>query len=71
MLFGFVRGLLAPETTMSAFRHENEKGAGLEPPTRHRGGRLSPRASIIVIAVLSAVSWAILVLFALVVYAVL
>ncbi len=69
MLFGFVRGLLAPETTMSAFRHENEKGAGLEPPTRHRGG-LSPRASIIVIAVLSAVSWAILVLLALVLYAV-
>jgi hypothetical protein len=71
MLLDLVRGLLAPETIMSTFRHENEKGAGPEPPTRRTGGRLSPGTSIIAIAVLSAVSWAILVLFALVLYAVL
>ena len=70
MLLDFVRGLLAPEITMSAFRHDNEKGAGLEPPTR-RGGRLSPGASIIVIAALSALAWAVLILIARLLYGVL
>jgi len=55
---------------MSAFRHDNEKGAGLEPPTR-RGGRLSPSASIIVIAALSALAWAVLILIARLLYGVL
>ena len=69
-LFTFLRGLLVPEAMMSAFRHDNEKGAGLEPPTR-RGGRLSPSASIIVIAALSALAWAVLILIARLLYGVL